>query len=52
MSKVSAKDYEIETVEQDGSEDEGFLVNSEDEVVAYYSNNKVKKFFKNTFNPK
>lgn len=51
ISKVNTKDSEIETGEQDNSEEEGFLVNSKDEVVAYYSNNKV-IFFKKLFNPK
>ena len=29
-----------------------FLMNSDDEAVAFYSNNRVKKFFKKPFNPK
>ena len=52
MSKVTAKDSEIESGEQEDLEEEGFLVNSEDEVVAYYLKNKVKRFFKYPFNPK
>lgn len=52
MSKVNAKEYEIETGEQNIFEGEGFLVNSEEEAVSYYSDNNVKRFFKNPFNPK
>ena len=52
MSTVSAKDSEIEVAKLVDSKDEEFLMNSEDEVVAYYSNNKVKKFFKKPFNQK
>ena len=52
MSKMPTKDSEIEVAEQVGSEDEGFLMNSEDEAMAYYSKYKVKKFFKKPFNPK
>ena len=41
VSKVS----EVETVEKEGSDEEGFLMNSNDEFVAFYSNNQVKKVF-------
>lgn len=47
ISKVTVKDSEVEYVEQDNLKEEVFLFNSEDEVVAYYLNNKVKKLFKN-----
>ncbi|KAL7592770.1 hypothetical protein Lser_V15G32250 [Lactuca serriola] len=46
VSKVS------ETDEKDGSDEEGFFMNSDDEAVAFYSNNRVKKFFKKPFNTK
>ena len=39
MLKVTAKDSEVESIEEDNFE---VLDNSEDEAVAYYSNNKVK----------
>ena len=52
MLKVSTKESEIEVVEKVGSRDEGFLMNSEYEAMAYYSNNKLKKLFKKPFNPK
>ena len=50
--KVSGKESEVESAEIDGFGDVGFLMNSEYEVVAYYSDKKVKKFFKKPFNPK
>ena len=49
LSKVTAKDSEVEYDEEEKPEEEGFLVNSGDEAVTYYSNNKVKKFFKKPF---
>ncbi|KAL7606668.1 hypothetical protein Lser_V15G16417 [Lactuca serriola] len=48
VSKVS----EIESAEKENSDEESFIMNSGDEVVAFYSNNQVKKFFKKPFNPK
>ena len=49
VSKVSKK----EAVEKGDSDDEeGFIINSDDEAIAFYSNNRVKKFFKKPFNPK
>ncbi|XP_052627452.1 uncharacterized protein LOC128134082 [Lactuca sativa] len=48
VSKVS----EVEATEKENSDEEGFLLNSDDEAVAFYSNNRVKKFFKKPFNPK
>lgn len=50
VSKVYAK--EVETDEEAKNGEKGFLFNSDDEVVAYYLNNKVKKFFRNPFNGK
>ena len=41
-----------ETLEKEDSDEDGFLMNSDDEVVAFYSNNRVKKFFHKPFNPK
>ena len=52
MSKVSKWKSKMEVAEQVGCEDEGLFMNWEDEAVAYYSNNKVKIFFKKPFNPK
>ena len=52
MSKVTNKEVEIESTENEGSEDEGLIVNSDDEAIVFYSNNKVKKFFKKLFNSK
>ncbi|KAL7592013.1 hypothetical protein Lser_V15G31779 [Lactuca serriola] len=52
MSNVASKEVEKETFENEGSDDEGLIVNSEDEAVDFYSNNRVKKFFKNPFNSK
>ena len=48
VSKVSEK----EQVEEEDSDEEGVIVNSDDEAVDFYSNNKVKKFFKKPFNSK
>ena len=48
ISKVSAKEAKIEIVEKFDSDDKGFHVYSEDEDLAYYCNNKVKKLFKNS----
>lgn len=36
----------------ENSKDEDLIVNSDDEVVAFYSNNRVKKFQKKPFSPK
>ncbi|CAI9279824.1 unnamed protein product [Lactuca saligna] len=44
--------FEVESTEVNGPGDEGFLMNSEDEVMAYYSNNKVKKLLNKPFNLK
>lgn len=52
MTKVTTNDSKIESVKEVKLEEEGFLVDSLDEVVAYYLNNKVKKFFKKPFNLK
>ena len=48
MSKVNEK----ESVEKEDSDSEGLLVNSDDEVVAFYSNNRVNKIFKKPSNSK
>lgn len=45
ISKAFGKVSEIEVAEKIDSEDKVFLVNSEDEAMAYYLNNKVNKFF-------
>ncbi|XP_023738187.1 uncharacterized protein LOC111886187 [Lactuca sativa] len=47
-----SKVIEKETLEKENSNEEGFLMNPDDEAVAFYSNNRVKKFFKKPFNPK
>nr|KAJ0213712.1 hypothetical protein LSAT_V11C400159680 [Lactuca sativa] len=52
MSKVTSRDAKIESTENDGLEDVGLIVNSDDEAMAFYSNNKVKKIFKKPFNSK
>lgn len=52
VSKVVGRDLEKETVEKEISKDEGLIVNSDDEAIAFYSNNRVKKFFKKPFNVK
>lgn len=52
MSKVTNREVELESTVIEGLEYEGLIVNSDDEAVAFYSNNKVKKFFKKTFNSK
>lgn len=44
VSKANVKEYEFEGDAKE--DDEGFLLNSYDEAVCYYSNNRVKKFFK------
>ena len=43
VSKVSERENE----KSKSDEEEGFLINSDDEVVAFYSNNRVKKFLRN-----
>lgn len=50
MSKVTTREAEVEYAENDGSEDEGLIVNSGGEAMAFYLKNKVKKFFKESFN--
>ena len=40
------------SAENEASNNECFIINLDDEVVAYYSNNKVKKYYKKPFNPK
>lgn len=52
ISKVDEKESEIKTGEQDNSEEEHFLVNFEEEAIAYYSNSKLKRFFNKPLNPK
>ncbi|XP_023735438.1 uncharacterized protein LOC111883340 [Lactuca sativa] len=47
-----SKMNEVVSVENEGTDDEGFLMNSNNEAVAFYSNNRVKKFFKKPFKPK
>ena len=47
-----SKGSERESEKLKSDEEEGFLMNSDDEAVAFYSNNRVKKFFKKPFNPK
>lgn len=44
VSKTNVKDPCFD--DEDGENEEGFIVNSDDEVMAYYSNNNVKKFKK------
>ena len=46
VSKVSGREAEKESVEKENSKDEGLIVNSNDEAIAFYSINRVKKFFK------
>ena len=48
VSKVS----EVAFAEKENSDEEGYLMNPDDEAIAFYSNNHVKKFFKKTFNSK
>ncbi|XP_023745018.1 uncharacterized protein LOC111893181 [Lactuca sativa] len=49
VSKVSEK----EAIEKGDSDDEeGFIMNSDDDAIGFYSNNRVKKFFKKPFNSK
>ncbi|XP_023768575.1 uncharacterized protein LOC111917153 [Lactuca sativa] len=48
VSKISEKEAEKDA----SDEDKGFIMNSDDEAIAIYSNNRVKKFFKKHFNPK
>ena len=43
MLKIDANESEFEEEAKDSKE--GILYNSDDEAVAYYSNNKLKKFF-------
>ena len=44
---------EKEAVENyDSDDEEGFTMNSDDEAITLYLNNRVKKFFKKPFNPK
>ncbi|XP_023761595.1 uncharacterized protein LOC111910032 [Lactuca sativa] len=42
----------VEFAEKENSDEEGFLMNSDDEAITFYSNNRVKKFFKKPFNSK
>lgn len=42
ISKTNAKEDESEEEEEEKADVEGFSLNFEDEVVAYYSNNMVK----------
>ena len=48
VSKTTAKQNESDEEAKEG--EEGFILNYEDAVVAYYSNNRVKKFFKKPIN--
>ncbi|KAL7614614.1 hypothetical protein Lser_V15G06614 [Lactuca serriola] len=52
VSKISGREAKKESVEKENSEDEGLIVNSDDEAIAFYSNNRVKRFFKKSFNAK
>ncbi|XP_052624916.1 uncharacterized protein LOC128132402 [Lactuca sativa] len=52
VSKILGREAKKESVEKENSEDEGLIVNSDDEVVAFYSNNRVKKLFRKPFNGK
>ncbi|XP_023737287.1 uncharacterized protein LOC111885248 [Lactuca sativa] len=52
VSKVLGRVGGMEATEKESSEDEGLIVNSDDEAVAFYFNNRVKKFYKNPFNGK
>ena len=45
VSKVS----EVESYEKENSDEEGFVLISDDEAVAFYSNNRVKFFFHKAF---
>ena len=44
VSKTIVKEGESDEEENEG--EEGFFLNSDDEVVSYYSNNRVKRFYK------
>lgn len=44
VSKTTAKENDSNEEEKEG--EEGSLLNSDDKVVAYYSKNRVKKFYK------
>lgn len=49
---MTNREAEIESTKIEGPEDEGLIFNFDDEAVAFYSNNKVKKFYKKPFNSK
>ncbi|XP_023752546.1 uncharacterized protein LOC111900907 [Lactuca sativa] len=49
VSKMTEKEIH-EKSDSDG--EEGFIMNSDDEAIAFYSNNHIKKFFKKPFNSK
>ena len=48
VSKVTEK----EGTEKESSDEKGWIVNVDDEAIAFYSNNKVKKFYKKPFGSK
>ncbi|XP_023757104.2 uncharacterized protein LOC111905646 [Lactuca sativa] len=48
VSNISEKEAE----NGDSEEEEGFIMNSYDEAIVFYSNNRLKKFFKKSFNLK
>lgn len=48
--KVTSRETKVKSAEYDGSENEGLIVNSDDEAVYFYSTNKLKKLYKKPFN--
>lgn len=48
VSKANVKENKSDVEAKE--DEEGFLINSDDEAVAYYSNNRVNKFFKKLIN--
>lgn len=48
VSKINVKEVCFDG--EEGIGEEGFIMNSDDEVVTYYLNNKVKKFYKKPMN--
>ncbi|KAL7614205.1 hypothetical protein Lser_V15G05372 [Lactuca serriola] len=49
VSKMNEKEVHEKS---DSDAEEGFIMNSDDEAIAFYSNNRVRKFFKKAFNSK
>ena len=52
VSKVTGREIEKEVSENEGSDEEGLIIDSDDEAITFYSNNKVMKFYKKSFNAK